>query len=160
MIIKKIKLDDLKPNPNNSRIHSDHQIELIASSIKEFGFVNPILIDSEGNIIAGHCRFEAAKILSLSSVPCITLTDLTPAQIRAYTIADNALALRSEWDIEILKLEIEELNLLKFDIDLLGFDSNFLELIFDEESEESSEESEQDPKDKSCKCPQCGFIFE
>ena len=120
-------LDSLIPYVNNSRTHSDEQITQAASSIKEFGFTNPVLIDEQGGIIAGHGRVMAAKKLGIDKVPCIELTGLTDAQKKAYVIADNQLALNSGWDLDLLRLEVEGLQELEFDIDLLGFDDSFLD---------------------------------
>lgn len=119
-------VDDLIPYVNNSRTHSDEQVTQIAASIKEFGFTNPILIDEQGGIIAGHGRLMAAKKLKLEQVPTITLVGLTDAQRKAYVIADNKLALNAGWDLELLKIEIDELKDLDFDIDLLGFNADEL----------------------------------
>ena len=128
--------ENLIPYANNSRTHSDDQINQVASSIKEFGVTNPVLIDEQGGIIAGHGRVMAAKKLGLSEVPTITLEGLTKAQVKAYVIADNQLALNSGWDVDTLKLEIETLQELDFDIDLLGFDDDFLSGLLDEEPSE------------------------
>jgi DNA modification methylase len=128
--------ENLIPYANNSRTHSDDQINQVASSIKEFGFTNPVLIDEQGGIIAGHGRVMAAKKLGLAEVPTITLEGLTKAQVKAYVIADNQLALNSGWDVDTLKLEIETLQELEFDIDLLGFDDDFLSGLLDEEPSE------------------------
>lgn len=119
-------IDDLIPYVNNSRTHSDEQVTQIASSIKEFGFTNPILIDEQGGVIAGHGRIMAGKKLGLEQVPTITLTGLTDAQKKAYVIADNKLALNADWDFDLLRVEIEQLQELDFDIDLLGFDADEL----------------------------------
>lgn len=119
-------IDELIPYINNSRTHSDEQVNQVASSIKEFGFTNPILIDEQGGIIAGHGRTMAAKKLGLDEVPCIVLEGLTEAQKKAYIIADNQLALNADWDIDTLRLEVETLQELDFDVDLLGFDADFL----------------------------------
>lgn len=110
---------------NNSRTHTPEQINQVASSIREFGFTNPILIDEQHNVIAGHARLEAAISLSMNEVPCIILHGLTELQKRAYLIADNQLALNAGWDLDILRAEIEALELNEFDIDLLGFDEDF-----------------------------------
>lgn len=112
----------LKPYERNARTHSDEQVEKIIRSIKEFGFINPILIDKENMIIAGHGRVMAAKKMGLAKVPTLRVENLTPEQIRAYVIADNRLAEDAGWDMEILKLELEELEELDFDITLTGFD--------------------------------------
>ena len=134
IVYKKVK--DLIPYANNSRTHSDNQINQVASSIKEFSFTNPVLIDEDGGIIAGHGRTLAAQKLNLEEVPCIILEGLTDAQKKAYVIADNKLALNSGWDFEVLRLEVETLKDLDFDIGLLGFDDVELgDLLFDSDSE-------------------------
>lgn len=113
---------DLIPYINNSRTHSEKQVQQVASSIKEFGFTNPILVDEENGIIAGHGRLLAAEKLGLDEVPTITLTGLTEAQRKAYVIADNKLALNSGWDDELLKVELENLSSAEFNLDVLGWD--------------------------------------
>lgn len=139
----KIKsLTDLIPYVNNSRTHSDEQINQIASSIKEFGFTSPILIDEQGGVIAGHGRILAAKKLGLDDVPCIVLSGLTEAQKKAYIIADNQLPLNAGWDLDKLKLEIETLGEMDFDIDLLGFDDDFLNGLLEEETPGLTDEDE------------------
>lgn len=132
--IKMVNLDHLIPYINNSRTHSNEQVSQIAASIKEFGFTNPVLIDESMSVIAGHGRIKAAQKLNLSEVPCITLSGLTEQQRKAYVIADNQLALNAGWDLEKLKLEVGDLECAGFDIDLLGFEDDFLtELMVDEE---------------------------
>ena len=123
------KVSDLIPYVNNSRTHSDEQATQIASSIKEFGFTNPVLIDESGGLIAGHGRLMAAKKLDLKEVPCIVLSGLTDAQKKAYIIADNQLPQNAGWDLDKLKLEIDTLSEMDFDIDLLGFDDDFLSIM-------------------------------
>lgn len=130
-----VPIDDLIPYVNNSRTHSDEQVAQVAASINEFGFTNPVLIDESGSIIAGHGRVQAAKKLKMDSVPCITLSGLTEAQKKAYVIADNQLALNAGWDLDTLRLEVENLDELNFDLDLLGFDSDVLEKLLDIECE-------------------------
>ena len=120
--LETVALDALIPYARNSRTHSDEQVAQIASSIKEFGFTNPVLIDGGGGIIAGHGRVLAARKLGLSEVPCIRLEHLTEAQKRAYVIADNRLALNSGWDTEMLKVEFADLKDMGFDLELTGFD--------------------------------------
>lgn len=120
--IEYVATDDLIPYVNNSRTHSESQIKQIAASIREFGFTNPILIDEGGSVIAGHGRLVAAELLELDEVPTITLEGLTDAQRKAYVIADNKLALNSGWDDELLKIEIETLKNLEFDVSILGWD--------------------------------------
>ena len=112
---------ELIPYVKNSRTHSDEQVAQIAASIKEFGWTNPILIDGDNGIIAGHGRLMAARKLGYTEVPTIELKDLTEAQKKAYIIADNRLALNAGWDNEMLKLEFDELAELGFDLELTGF---------------------------------------
>jgi len=119
--VVKLSIDKLIPYISNSRTHSDEQIAQIAASIKEFGFTNPILIDKENGIIAGHGRLLAARKLGLNEVPTIELSHLTESQKRAYIIADNKLALNAGWDIDTLLSEINILQDDGFDIELTGF---------------------------------------
>ncbi|WP_131667395.1 ParB/Srx family N-terminal domain-containing protein [Psychrobacter pygoscelis] len=129
--IKYRKTSELIPYVNNSRTHNDEQVNQIAASIKEFGFTNPVLIDETGGIIAGHGRLMAANKLNMDAVPTITLAGLTEAQRKAYVIADNKIALNADWDIELLKIEIDNLRDLDFDIELIGFDEDDLLDLFD-----------------------------
>jgi ParB-like chromosome segregation protein Spo0J len=121
MQIKEVAVDKLIPYANNSRTHSPEQVAQIAASIKEFGFRNPILVDGLG-IIAGHGRLLAAQKLGLAKIPTIDCSDMTKSQKKAYIIADNKLALNANWDNELLKLEINDLQDENFNIELLGFD--------------------------------------
>ncbi len=141
--IEYVATDDLIPYINNSRTHSESQIKQIAASIREFGFTNPILIDDQSTIIAGHGRVMAAQLLGLDDVPTITLEDLSEAQRKAYVIADNKLALNAGWDIDALSIEINQLADLDFDLNILGFDIEELTSILDGEKEgtEPKEES-------------------
>jgi DNA modification methylase len=122
--LEHLQLDALIPFAKNSRTHSGEQVAQIAASIKEFGFTNPVLIDNDGGIIAGHGRVMAARKLKLKEVPCIRLGHLTDAQKRAYVIADNKLALNAGWDDEMLKLELGDLKELNFDLSLTGFSTD------------------------------------
>lgn len=126
MHIEKIAIDLLVPYARNTRTHSDQQLGQIANSIKEFGFTNPVLIDADGGIIAGHGRVIGARKLGLTEVPCIRLAHLTEVQKRAYVIADNKLSDLSGWDDELLALELGDLKELAFDLDLLGFSADEL----------------------------------
>ena len=159
-----IPIDDLIPYARNSRTHSDEQIAQIAASIKEFGFTNPVLIDDDGGIIAGHGRCMAARKLKMDAVPCIRLTGLTEAQKKAYIIADNKLALNAGWDDEMLKIELEELDNLNFNLELLGFEIDELSEMFDEPDFEAGSEEDQGQLDKldpkMCTCPKCGREFD
>ena len=122
MEIKEQNPADLTHLENNSRTHSDQQITEIAASITEFGFTNPVLVDANNIIIAGHGRTSAAIELGFDKIPTIELKGLTDTQIKAYVIADNQLALNAGWDFDQLEIEISELRELDFDIDILGFD--------------------------------------
>jgi ParB-like chromosome segregation protein Spo0J len=124
--VKYMNRDKLIPYANNARTHSEHQIKQIAASIQEFGFTNPILIDEDNGIIAGHGRLEAAEILDLTDIPTIKLSGLSDAQKRAYVIADNKLAMNAGWDAELLKLELTQLSDEDFKLELLGFDDTEL----------------------------------
>ena len=133
---KQVKVKDLIPYARNSRTHSDQQVAQIAASIKEFGFTNPILIDEQGGIIAGHGRVLAAQRLKLEEVPAVELAHLTETQRRAYVIADNKLALNAGWDDELLRLEFDELKEVGFDLELTGFSLDEIkELEFDSDCE-------------------------
>tara|TARA_R110000868_G_scaffold274612_1_gene534098 strand:+ start:77 stop:1273 length:1197 start_codon:yes stop_codon:yes gene_type:complete len=120
--VKELSPDALIPFARNARTHSDEQVKQIAASIREFGFNNPILIRDDLTVIAGHGRLAAAKVLGLKEVPTISLSHLTPLQVRAYVLADNKLALNAGWDDEMLALELEELALEGFEMSLTGFD--------------------------------------
>lgn len=140
MKIEQLQVIDLIPFINNSRTHSDEQVAQVAASIKEFGFTNPILIDGDNGIIAGHGRLMAARKLSIETVPCIRLAHLSEAQRRAYVIADNKLALNAGWDDELLSLELGELKEMDFDLSLIGFSEDELELLLVEEVEGLTDE--------------------
>jgi len=131
MQIEKIPLVDLIPYVNNSRTHSDEQVAQIAASIKEFGFNNPVLIDKEDGIIAGHGRVMAARKLGLTEVPCVRLEHLTETQRKAYIIADNRLALNAGWNEELLTIELNDLLADGFALEILGFDSDELKGLLD-----------------------------
>lgn len=118
---KNVNTDKLIPYARNSRTHTPRQVDKVAASIKEFGFLNPVITDGENGIVAGHCRVLAAKKLSMEKVPTVEAKHLTEAQKRAYVIADNRLALDAGWDDELLKVEMEELDAEGFDLSLLGW---------------------------------------
>ncbi|WP_208952181.1 site-specific DNA-methyltransferase [Rahnella sp. ChDrAdgB13] len=127
-------LKDLTPYARNARTHDEDQVMQLVASIEEFGWTNPVLIDEKGEIIAGHGRVLAAVELSVASVPTITLSGLTDAQKRAYRLADNQLALNGGWNSELLKVEIESLLQDGFDINLVGFDSGFVDDLLAEQA--------------------------
>src|SRR6266404_1530626 len=127
-------IERLVPYERNARTHSDHQIRQIANSIAEFGFTNPILVDTQAGIIAGHARLLAARLLKLQQVPVIVLSHLSEAQRRAYILADNRLALDASWDDDLLRQELQALASEGFDLDLAGFDADELKDFLGEES--------------------------
>jgi len=131
MQIQQIPLEQLIPYVNNSRTHSDEQVSQIAASIKEFGFNNPVLVDKDNGIIAGHGRVQAARRLGLTEVPCVRLEHLTETQRKAYIIADNRLALNAGWDNELLTIELNDLLADNFALELLGFDPAELKDLLD-----------------------------
>ena len=120
--VKQVGIELLIPYVNNAKKHSDEQVAKIASSIREFGFVNPVLIDKDYNIIAGHGRVMAARKLKLTEVPCVFIEGLTETQRKAYILADNRLGELADWDMNLVGLELGELQSEDFDIDLTGFD--------------------------------------
>ena len=132
-----VSIDGLKPYENNARTHSEEQVKKIVRSIEEFGFINPVLIDGDFGIIAGHGRVMAAKKMGMTEVPCLFVEDLTEAQKRAYILADNKLALDAGWDEHILQIELAELADMDFDITLTGFE---LDDIEDDEPQEVVED--------------------
>jgi len=128
---------ELIPYSNNSRTHSDFQINQIINSIKQFGFTNPILTDGKNLIIAGHGRLMAAQKIGMDKIPVIELSHLSEAQKRAYVIADNKIALNSGWDESILEDELKELNDLDFDLEIIGFKN--LDICFEDAINKASE---------------------
>jgi ParB-like chromosome segregation protein Spo0J len=154
---------DLIPYAANSRTHSDAQVAQIAASIKEFGWTNPILVSGDNTIIAGHGRVLAARKLGIEEVPAIVLDHLSKPQQRALVIADNQLALNAGWDMDMLKAEIEDLNL-TFDLDILGFDDGELQRILNEPNFEAGTEDDQGKLDqldpKMVICPKCQHEFD
>jgi DNA modification methylase len=144
--IKTVTVDKLIPYVRNSRTHSDAQIAQIAASIKEFGWTNPILVDAENGIIAGHGRLMAARKLGYKEVPVIELKDMTDTQKRAYVIADNQLALNAGWDFSLLSLEVADLKENDFDLDLLGFDAKELEKLLEPEEVEGLTDEDEVPE--------------
>ena len=130
-----VSIDRLIPYARNSRTHSPEQINKLRSSLREFGFVNPVIVDRELNIIAGHGRVIAAREENIKEVPCVFADHLTEAQKRAYIIADNRMAMDAGWDEEMLRVEIEALQADAFDIALTGFDEKELSKLFDDGNE-------------------------
>ena len=144
--IELLLVSSLIPYARNSRTHSEEQVTQIAASIREFGFTNPVLIDSSGTIIAGHGRVMAAKKVGLSEVPCLRLQHLSPSQIRAYVIADNKLALNAGWDDEMLKAELLTLQEEGFNTDLTGFSDDELNALLNSEIIEGQTDPDEVPE--------------
>src|SRR5262245_13239908 len=132
MRIELLPVESLRPYSRNARTHSKKQIRQIANSIQRFGFCNPVLIDDQGQIIAGHGRVEAAKLLGIAEVPTVRLSHLGDAEKRAYILADNRLAQKAGWDREILAIELQALVALNFEVELTGFETTEIDLIFEE----------------------------
>lgn len=158
-------LPRLVPYERNARTHSPEQVAQIAASIQEFGFTNPILVDGENGILAGHGRLAAAKDMGLAEVPVIVIDHLTPEQRRAYVIADNQLALNAGWDMDILRLELTSLQDLSFNFDVIGFSDQQIAGIMEEPNFEPATEDDQGRLDEKnqqeidCVCPSCGHEF-
>jgi ParB-like chromosome segregation protein Spo0J len=153
----------LVPYARNSRTHSPQQVDKIAASIREFGFLNPIIVDGENGIIAGHGRVMAAQKLGLADLPVIEASHLTEAQRRAYVIADNRLALDAGWDNDLLKVELQDLDSQGFDLTLTGFELGEMAALFDEPTfapDSSTKEIDPDDYEMGCACPKCGFEFD
>lgn len=144
--IEYLKTSDLIPYARNSRTHSEEQVLQVASSIKEFGFTNPVLIDEEGVIIAGHGRTLAAQKLKLENVPCLRLSHLTDAQKKAYVIADNKLALNAGWDDELLAIELKDLQDSDFDLSLTGFADDELNALLADAIDEGLVDEDETPE--------------
>jgi ParB-like chromosome segregation protein Spo0J len=164
MQIEKRQLSELIPYINNSRKHSDDQVTQIAASIKEFGWTNPILVDGDNGIIAGHGRIMAAKKLNMTEVPVIELSHLTKEQRKALIIADNKLALNSDWDSNLLAIELKDLQDLGFDLNLTGFAENELNNIIETKNFDVGTLEDQgkldEIKPKYVACPDCGHEFD
>lgn len=125
MEIKKLKIEEIKPYPKNAKKHPQSQVELVAKSIREYGFNQPIVVDKNNEIIVGHCRYEAAKLLDLKEVPVLKLENLTEEQVKGYRLMDNK-SNESDWDMQLVIEELKDLNLKGFDIDLTGFERDLL----------------------------------
>ncbi|MGV1199651.1 site-specific DNA-methyltransferase [Enterococcus casseliflavus] len=126
---EKVDIDKLVPYARNARTHSKEQVKQIQASMREFGFINPVIVDKDYNLIAGHGRILAAKEEGIKQVPCVFVEHLTEAQKRAYILADNRLAMNAGWDDEMLAVELSDLQGEDFDLDLLGFDTDELDKL-------------------------------
>ena len=145
--VELVAVNQLVPYGGNARTHSKKQVRQIANSINRFGFTNPVLIDDQNGIIAGHARVEAAKLLGLTGIPALRLSHLSAAERRAYIIADNKLAQKAGWDCEILAIELEGLIDLDFDVELTGFEMDEIDILLDDVDEATSEAA--GPEDES-----------
>lgn len=146
-----VATDKLIPYVNNARTHSAEQIMKLRSSLREFGFINPVIIDREFNVIAGHGRIAAAKAEGIEEVPCVFADHLSEAQKKAYILADNRMALDAGWDEEMLKVEIEALQAEDIDLSLTGFDEKELASLFDTDSEVTDDDFDVDAElEKPC----------
>ena len=128
--LEMVKVSELIPYINNARTHSQEQVNKLRSSLREFGFVNPVIIDADKNVIAGHGRLMAAKEEGITEVPCVLVDYLTEAQKKAYILADNRYAQDAGWDEELLRLEIEALEGMDFDVSLTGFNEDEISDLF------------------------------
>ena len=139
-----IAVSKLVPYVNNARTHNAQQITKLRSSLREFGFINPVIVDREFNVIAGHGRILAAKEEGITEVPCVFVDYLTPAQKKAYILADNRMAMDAGWDEELLRVEIEALQAESFDVGLTGFDEKELSILFDKDNDAEEDDFDVD----------------
>jgi len=171
--IERKPISDLIPYARNPRTHTEHQVDQIAASIREWGWTMPVLVAEDGTIIAGHARVQAAQKLGIEEAPCIVAEGWTEAQRKAYVIADNQLTVNGGWDNELLGVEIKELGDEGFDLSLTGFSADEVEQLSaqadatdegntdeDEAPDSSTEEVDPDEYDLAHTCPKCGFEFD
>lgn len=154
-----VSTDKLIPYVNNARTHSAEQINKLRASLREFGFINPVIIDREFNVIAGHGRIAAAKAEGIDEVPCVFADHLTETQKKAYILADNRMALDAGWDEEMLKVEIEALQAEDIDLALTGFDEKELATLFDTDSEVTDDDFDVDAELEKPSVTQNGDIW-
>lgn len=154
-------IDDIKEYENNAKEHTDWQIEQIANSIQEFGFNDPIAINTDNQIIEGHGRLLAAKKLGLIEIPCIVLTGLTEVQERAYIIAHNKITMNTDFDLDRLLYELNALKVENFNLNLTGFSEYEIENLLEETEEINLDEfiSDEEKKSKEKRCPHCGELL-
>jgi DNA modification methylase len=156
---KLVSVDKLVPYQNNARTHSPEQINKLRASLREFGFINPIIIDKDYGIIAGHGRLLAAQAEGMTEVPCVFADHLTEAQKKAYIIADNRMALDAGWDEELLRVEIEALQAESFDLALTGFDEKELSKLFDDGTEAEDDDFDVDEELKKPTFTKAGDVW-
>lgn len=154
-----VPIEKLVPYVNNARTHSPEQINKLRSSLREFGFINPVIIDRDYGVIAGHGRILAAKEEGIKDIPCVFADHLTEAQKKAYIIADNRMAMDAGWDEELLRVEIEALQAEAFDLSLTGFDEKELADLFQEESEVEDDDFDVDGELKEPAVTQMGDVW-
>lgn len=147
------RLDEIKPYENNPR-HNDNAVDAVANSIREFGFKVPLVVDSEGVIVAGHTRYKAAQKLGLQTVPCLVADDLTDEQVKAFRLADNKVGEIATWDLDALKVELD--NIGEIDLSGMGFDLTLHDEYTEPDIEDFSN-STTSGKVETCHCPKCGF---
>ncbi len=162
--IEKRKISELIPYARNARTHSDEQVAQIAASIKEWGWTTPVLIDEDGEIIAGHGRVLAARKLGIDKIPTMTATGWTKAQKQAYVLADNQLPQNAGWDMDLLAVEMKDLDSEGFDLSLIGFGDEQMAQMFLQPNFEPGSEGDQGQLDqldpKMVLCPNCGEDFD
>ena len=146
------RLDEIKPYENNPR-HNDNAVDAVANSIREFGFKVPLVVDSDGVIVAGHTRYKAAKKLGLQTVPCLVADDLNEEQIKAFRLVDNKSGELATWDLDTLKVELD--NIGEIDMSEFGFSLNIGD---DEEAPDGFKEFDENIETKH-KCPRCGYEY-
>ena len=162
--VERRSVESLIPYARNARTHSDEQVAQIAASIKEWGWTTPVLVDEEGQIIAGHGRVMAARKLGIEEIPVMVASGWTEAQRRAYVLADNKLALNSGWDMDLLKVELQDIGEMNFDLNKIGFSVGEMASMFDEPNFAPGSEDDQGKLDelapKIIQCPHCGDEFD
>lgn len=161
-----VEVEKLVPYINNARTHSQGQISKLRASIREFGFISPLVIDREFNVLVGHGRLQAAKEEEYTKVPCVFADNLTEAQKKAYILADNRMAVDAGWDEDLLKIEMEELQAMDFNVQLTGFREDEIADLFavKEDPDETGtnkefEEEEFGDEEFEHECPRCGFKY-
>lgn len=166
MKIEMMAIDRVVPYIRNPRINTEAAVSKVKSSLHEFGWRQPIVVDKEYTIVVGHTRYLAAKQLGLTEVPVHVADNLSPAQIKAYRITDNRSAQESKWDDELLKIEFADLKLASFDLSLTAFDTSEIDLFINDNevinsmNDGQTKEIDTDDFVMDHKCPKCGFEFD
>ena len=154
-----VPIEKLVPYVNNARTHSPEQINKLRSSLREFGFINPVIIDRDYGVIAGHGRILAAREEHIKEVPCVFADHLTEAQKKAYILADNRMAMDAGWDEELLRVEIESLQAEAFDLSLTGFDEKELSDLFKDDSDVEDDDFDVDGELKEPAITKMGDVW-